>query len=134
MALSSLRDFLTALERRGELLRVREPVALVHEMTEIQRRLSESGGPAVLFENPIGAHGKPHDIPVLANLYGTVDRVAFGLGRKAAELATLGKALADIAQPAPIGGLADAARRLPAVAKVLAMRPRRARQAPVQEV
>src|SRR5947207_12085620 len=46
----SLRDFIAKLEADGELIRVREPVSTVLEMTEIQTRLLAEGGPAVLFE------------------------------------------------------------------------------------
>ena len=39
MPYASLRDFIDRLEREGELVRVREPVSTVLEMTEIQTRL-----------------------------------------------------------------------------------------------
>ena len=39
MSYKSLRDFLSRLEKDGELVRVREPVSTVLEMTEIQTRL-----------------------------------------------------------------------------------------------
>ena len=42
------------------------------EMTEIQRRLLNTGGVAVLFEKPIMPDGTVSDIPVLMNLFGTV--------------------------------------------------------------
>ena len=44
-----LRDFLTHLEARGQLLRIRQPVSAVHEMTEIHRRVVRDQGPALLF-------------------------------------------------------------------------------------
>jgi len=50
MSYKSLRDFITRLEKDGELVRVREPVSTVLEMTEIQTRLIAQGGPAVIFE------------------------------------------------------------------------------------
>ena len=52
MSYRSLRDFIAKLEAEGELVRVREPVSTVLEMTEIQTRLIAEGGPAVLFEKP----------------------------------------------------------------------------------
>jgi 4-hydroxy-3-polyprenylbenzoate decarboxylase len=79
MPYKSLREFLARLERDGELVRVREPVATVLEMTEIQTRLIAQGGPAVLFEKPIMADGTPSDMPVIVNLFGTVKRVAMGV-------------------------------------------------------
>lgn len=79
MAYRSLRDFMVRLEAAGELVRVAEPVSTVLEMTEIQTRLLAQGGPAVLFENPIRADGQRSPIPCLANLFGTVKRVAMGV-------------------------------------------------------
>ena len=49
MTYRSLRDFIAKLEASGELVRVREEVSTVLEMTEIQSRLIARGGPAVLF-------------------------------------------------------------------------------------
>ncbi|HHZ67047.1 MAG TPA: hypothetical protein EYN52_03920, partial [Alphaproteobacteria bacterium] len=54
MPYGSLRDFVERLEKSGELVRVSEPVSPVLEMTEIQKRVLEEGGPALLFENVKG--------------------------------------------------------------------------------
>ena len=107
MSYRSLRDFIAKLEAAGELVRVREPVSTVLEMTEIQTRLIAEGGPAVLFEKPLKADGTPSDMPVLVNLFGTVKRVAMGvtLGGEerttAAELREVGELLAVLRQPEP---------------------------------
>ena len=79
MPYSSLRDFMERLEREGELVRVSVPVSPYLEMTEIGTRLLAEDGPAVLFENPVDGEGRPYGVPVLANLFGTVDRVAKGM-------------------------------------------------------
>ncbi len=140
MAYRSLRDFIERLEAEGELVRVTEPVSTVLEMTEICRRLIASGGPAVLFERPIRADGQPSDIPCLANLFGTVRRVAMGvtLGGKArttaAELREVGELLAFLRQPEPPGGLKDALELLPLARTVMSMRPKTVKTAPVQEI
>ncbi|HFB55515.1 MAG TPA: UbiD family decarboxylase, partial [Hellea balneolensis] len=60
MSYTSLRDFIAKLETDGELVRVTEPVSTHLEMTEIGRRLVETG-PAVLFENVIREDGSPSD-------------------------------------------------------------------------
>lgn len=104
MAYRSLREFLAVLEKQGELVRVAEPVSTVLEMTEIATRLLNSGGPAVLFENPVRADGTPSPYPCLVNLFGTVKRVAMGvtLGGEprttAAELRQVGEILAFLRQ------------------------------------
>ncbi|HWD49900.1 MAG TPA: hypothetical protein VG309_08220, partial [Rhizomicrobium sp.] len=79
MPYRSLRDFIAKLESAGELVRVKEPVSTVLEMTEIQTRLIAEGGPAVIFEKPIRADGSSSDMPMLVNLFGTVKRVAMGV-------------------------------------------------------
>src|ERR1700742_3588228 len=79
MPYRSLRDFMAKLEQDGALVRVKEPVSTVLEMTEIQTRLIAEGGPAVLFEKPVKADGTPSAMPVLVNLFGTVRRVAMGV-------------------------------------------------------
>jgi 4-hydroxy-3-polyprenylbenzoate decarboxylase len=140
MAYRSLREFIGVLEAAGELVRVKEPVSTVLEMTEIQRRLLATGGPAVLFENPIRADGERSSMPALANLFGTVKRVAMGVTLEgkprttAAELREVGELLAFLRQPEPPRGLKDAWDMLPLAQKVLAMRPQVRKTAPVQEV
>src|SRR3954464_15605599 len=140
MAYRRLREFLGSLEKQGELVRVKEPVSTVLEMTEIATRLLAAGGPAVLFENPIRADGTPSPIPPLTNLFGTVKRVAMGvtLGGEprttAKELREVGELLAFLRQPQPPKGLKDALDMLPLAKTVMAMRPGTVKKAPVQEV
>ena len=73
MKYHDLRDFVSQLEKTGELKRVAVDVDPHLEMTEICDRVLRAGGPAILFEKPKG-----HAIPVLANLFGTPQRVALG--------------------------------------------------------
>ena len=134
MAFASLRDFIDRLERDGLLVRVAAPVSTVLEMTEIQTRLLAEGGPAVLFENPVGADGTPSPMPVLVNLFGTVERVALGMGRKTDELSVFGKQLAFLRQPEPPGGWREAVAMLPMVKSVFAMKPKTVSGAPCQEI
>jgi 4-hydroxy-3-polyprenylbenzoate decarboxylase len=140
MAYRSLREFIARLEQAGELVRVSEPVSTVLEMTEIQTRLLATGGPAVLFENPIRADGERSPIPCLANLFGTVKRVAMGVtlgGRErttAGELREVGELLAFLRQPEPPKGLKEAWDMLPVARQVMAMKPQVVKSAPVQEV
>ena len=135
MPYDSLRDFIARLERDGGLVRVGRPVSPDLEVTEIQTRLLAEGGPAVLFENPLRPDGSTYDMPLLANLFGTVERVAWGMERTPDELREVGETLAFLRQPEPPGGLKDAWDKLPLVKQVLAMRPKQAGAgAPCQEV
>ncbi|HHK75050.1 MAG TPA: UbiD family decarboxylase, partial [Rhizobiales bacterium] len=95
----SLRDFLAFLEQKNQLVRIDHPVSTVLEMTQILKRLVETGGPAVVFENPRLKDGSISPIPVLANLFGTVERTAWGLGCEQDELRSLGQDLAFLRAP-----------------------------------
>ena len=129
MKFNDLRDFIKHLEKNGKLIRVSEPVSTELEMTEIGCRLVREGGPAVLFENVIG-----HKTPVLINLFGTVERVAMGLGTTPEGLRGIGEMLAFFRQPTPPKGLSEAWEMLPIVKKALNMRPKIVKSAPCQEV
>ncbi|MEQ8247419.1 MAG: UbiD family decarboxylase [Alphaproteobacteria bacterium] len=134
MSFASLRDFIQRLEAEGNLVRVHEPVSTELEMTEIQTRLLAEGGPAVLFENPVDAAGKPGAMPVLVNLFGTVARVAAGIGRTPDQLRAVGETLAFLRQPEPPGGWREAMAMLPLLKTVMAMKPGSVTHAPCQDV
>ncbi|AUZ48748.1 3-octaprenyl-4-hydroxybenzoate carboxy-lyase [Pseudomonas sp. 31 R 17] len=130
MKFKDLRDFVQQLEQRGELKRIQMPISPVLEMTEICDRTLRNKGPALLFENPTG-----YDIPVLGNLFGTPERVAFGMGAEAvSELREIGKLLAFLKEPEPPKGLKDAWSKLPIFRKIIAMAPKVVKDAVCQEV
>ena len=142
MSYRSLREFIKRLESEGELVRVREPVSTVLEMTEIQTRLLAENGPAVIFEHPLRADGTRSDIPVLVNLFGTVKRIAMGVTmggverRDANSLREVGELLAALRQPEPPRSIAEAFELIPLAKSVLSMKPKTvgARSAACQEV
>ena len=134
MAYRSLRDFIARLESTGRLNRVSAPVSPYLEMTEIQTRLIAEQGPAVLFENVVGDEGTRYDMPVLVNLFGTVERVAWGMNREPDQLREVGETLAFLRQPEPPSGWREAIEMLPLLNTVRAMKPRTIGAGPVQEV
>src|SRR5580704_16426271 len=103
-------------------------------MTEIQTRLLAEGGPAVLFENVVREGGMPITMPVLVNLFGTVERVAWGMDREPGQLREIGETLAFLKQPEPPGGWRQALEMLPLLKAAMAMRPRTTGGAPCQEI
>jgi 4-hydroxy-3-polyprenylbenzoate decarboxylase len=130
MSFKDLRDFIAHLEKEGKLKRISHPVDPDYEMTEISDRTLRAGGPALLFENPIG-----YDMPVLTNLFGTPERVAIGMGRQdVKELREVGKLLAYLKEPEPPKGFKDALDKLPVFKQVLNMPAKRLRKAPCQEI
>jgi 4-hydroxy-3-polyprenylbenzoate decarboxylase len=125
---TDLRDFLAALEQRGELVRISTEVDPALEMTEIADRTLRAGGPALLFENPRG-----FSTPVLVNLFGTERRVALGMGREEiSALREIGELLAYLRQPDPPKGMRDAWSKAPVLKQVLNMGPKTVRNPPCQ--
>jgi len=130
MIYRDLRDFIAQLEKMGELKRIAAVVDPKLEMTEIADRVLRAGGPALLFENPKGS-----TIPVLANLFGTVRRVALGMGEDdPSRLREVGKLLAYLKEPEPPKGLRDAWDKWPVLKQVLNMAPKEVKHAPCQEI
>jgi len=132
MIYRDLRDFLSQLEARGELKRIAATVDPRFEMTEICDRVLRRGGPALVFERPAG-----YAVPVLGNLFGTVKRVALGMGVDADDpapaLRELGRLLAQLKEPEPPRGWKDLWEKLPLLKRVLTMQPREVASAPCQE-
>ncbi|MFT6791372.1 MAG: 4-hydroxy-3-polyprenylbenzoate decarboxylase [Cellvibrionaceae bacterium] len=129
MKYENLRDFIEQLEAIGELKRISYPVNPRLEMTEICDRTLKAGGPALLFENPVG-----YSVPVLANLFGTLKRVALGMGADSVEsLREIGKLLAMLKEPEPPKGMKDAWDKLPMFRQVLNMSPKVVKKADCQQ-
>ena len=124
-----LREFIAELERRGDLVRISVEVDPNLEMTEIADRTLRGGGPALLFENPKG-----FDVPVLANLFGTPNRVALGMGEESVSaLREVGELLAYLRQPDPPKGFKDLVDKAPLLKKLLTMGPNVVKNAPCQQ-
>jgi len=98
-----LRDFLAQLEQQGSLKRIAAPVSPHLEITEIADRVLRAQGPALLFEHPVRQDGSRYAYPVLANLFGTTERVALGMGASdISQLREIGKTLAYLKEPEKI--------------------------------
>ncbi len=130
MKYRDLRDFIGQLETLGQLRRLAEPVSARLEMTALADQVLRAGGPAILVTKPVG-----YKIPALINLFGTPERVAFGMGATDLQgLREVGQVLARLKEPEPPRGLKDAGRLLSLVKAVWDMKPARLRTAPCQEV
>jgi len=135
---ADLREFLAKLEALGGLKRVAAPVSPRLEMTEVCDRVLRAGGPALLFERPVG-----HSMPVLGNLFGTLERIALAMGIEAGAnpapaLRDIGTLLATLREPDPPQGLREVVKKLPQLArlagKVFDMAPKVVSSAPCQEM
>src|SRR5256714_571169 len=131
MKYADLRDFLAQLERRHLFKRIGAEVDPHLEITEICARILATKGPALLFEKPKG-----HSIPVLANLFGTLERVALAMGEESVDaLREVGKLLASLKEPEPPKGFKDAWQNTrPLMMQIMNMAPKECSSAPCQAI
>ncbi|MDP3559207.1 MAG: 4-hydroxy-3-polyprenylbenzoate decarboxylase [Legionellaceae bacterium] len=127
MRYTDLRDFIAQLESQSLLQRIHYPVSPYLEMTVVSERVLKAGGPALLFM-------QSGNMPVLTNVFGTVERVALGMGQTSVSaLREVGQWLAALKEPEPPSGMQDAFKKLPLLKKALQMAPKYVRNAPCQE-
>src|SRR4051794_20440267 len=72
MGYRTLQDCITDLEHNKQLVRIESEVDARLEVAEIQRRVYAAGGPALFFTRVKGCR-----FPMVANLFGTIDRARF---------------------------------------------------------
>ena len=120
MAWKNQQQFIDALEKAGELVRIKAYVNPKLEMAEITDRMSKQpgGGKALLFENT------GYDFPVLMNAYGSEKRMCMALGVNhlddvAKEIETLFKLLS-----APKEGIIDKLKLLPKLSQFASWMPK----------
>lgn len=129
MKYDDLRDFIAQLQERGLLQSIDYPVSPNLEMTAVSDKVLRQKGPALLFTNPKGYH-----TPVLTNLFGTVERVALGMGEEnITALREVGQLLAALKEPEPPKGVKDAFSKLPMLKQAMSMSPKIISRAPCQD-
>jgi len=133
----SLRDWIKALDKAGELKRITAEVSPILEMAEIADRAAKSGkgtaragGPALLFENVTGYKGAQ----VLMNQFGSERRMRLAL--EVASLDDIAQRIETLLHPVAPTGLLDKLKLLPTLAEVGSFFPKTidARKAPCKEV
>ncbi|MCC7518206.1 MAG: UbiD family decarboxylase [Verrucomicrobiae bacterium] len=133
MAYSSTRDWITALDRAGELTRIREPVATELELAELADREMKSpdGGKALLIEKPT-VNGRVSPFPVAINTFGSWKRMAMSLG--AASLEEAAASLGALVKAKPPQSFREACRLLGAAFELRHAKPARVKTGPCKEV
>ncbi len=135
MALDSLRDFIAAIDRIGELVRVTHPVRARLEIAEIADRCMKSpgGGPALLFEHVRLDDGRRSEWPVAINLFGSMRRMCLALGVE--RLDDAGDRISELLNLKVPEGLFGKLAMLPRLAEVAKFPPRvKGGRPPCQEV
>jgi 4-hydroxy-3-polyprenylbenzoate decarboxylase len=133
----SLRDWIKALDKAGELKRVTAEVSPILEMAEIADRASKAGkgtaragGPALLFENVTGYKGAQ----VLMNQFGSERRMRLAL--EVDSLDDIAKRIETLLHPVAPTGIMDKLKLLPMLAEVGSFFPKLIdkKKAPCKEV
>jgi len=135
MAYTNLREFISLLEKNGELVRIRTEVDAVLEISEITDRVSkEKGAPnkALLFERV-----RNSAFPVLTNAFGSMRRMELAL--EVGSLDEIGKRIREIVDPVnlfpgPGAGLMEKIQMLPKLTELSNYFPKTIKKAPCQEV
>ena len=137
MGYESLRDWIKALDKAGELKRITAEVSPILEMAEIADRAAKSGkgtaragGPALLFENITGYKGAQ----VLMNQFGSERRMRLAL--EVDSLDDIAKRIETLLHPVAPTGIMDKLKLLPMLAEVGSFFPKTidAKKAPCKEV
>jgi len=128
---SSLYDFISRLEKDGELIRIQEEVSPVLEITEIADRVSKSpgGGKALLFENVAGSA-----MPVLINAFGSQRRMRMALGVR--DIEDISEEIRELIETKPPKGIAENLALIPKALELVKIPPKnfKGKIAPCQEV
>jgi len=128
-AYQNLGEFISELERAGELLRIKVPVSCDLEITHITDLASKApgGGKALLFENV-----RESRFPVLTNAFGSERRICMALGTDS--LDGLARRIERFVRIEPPKSLRQMAKILPMGIDLIRFLPRKTRKAPCQEV
>ncbi|MGD1091700.1 MAG: menaquinone biosynthesis decarboxylase [Bryobacteraceae bacterium] len=127
MAYTDLRDFVRALEKRGELKRIPFEVDPILEITEFADRSVKSGGPALLFEKPKGS-----SIPVLINAFASMRRMEIALEVSSVE--EVAGRISEFLEMRMPEGLIGKLKMLPKLAEVGAFFPKIVSSGPCKDV
>ena len=127
MPIEDTHEFITELEKNGELKRIKTEVDSNLEIAEILRREMYSKGSAILFENVKG-----YDIPVLGNAFGSIKRLEIGLGMT--DFTEIGQRIADMAKMDIPSGVLNKIKKLPELSKMASSFPKAETRGPVTEI
>lgn len=126
MAYKNLHNFITALEKAGELKHITAEVDPYLEITEIADRMSKTGGPALLFEKVKGSL-----YPVLINAFGSYKRMQMALHCDSFD--DIGQKIYNLITMQPPKTLTEKIKALLMLKDVASLMPKQVSKAPCQK-
>jgi 4-hydroxy-3-polyprenylbenzoate decarboxylase len=127
VTIEGIHDFISELEKNGELKRVKTQVDSNLEIAEIMRRQMYSDGPAILFENI-----KDYEMPILANAFGSMKRLEIGL--EMTNFEEIGQRIVDMTKMDVPSGILNKIKKLPELSKMAESFPKLENSGPVTEI
>lgn len=133
MAIDSFGEFLTTLEKRGELKQISSTIATELEITEIADREMKKpdGGKALLFDSP-SINGNPSPLPLAINTMGSHKRMAIALGRESVDEAAMD--LESIMHAKPPASFTEAVKLLGSALELRHSKPKVVSNGPCKEI
>lgn len=127
MGYRNLQEFIGLLEKKGELVRIKEEVSPYLEITEITDRVCKRHGPALLFERVKGS-----SLPVLMNAFGSIERMCLAL--EVPELDSLGQDVLDFIEAEAPNTLIKKLKIIPKINRLRNAFPKEVKRARCQEI
>jgi 4-hydroxy-3-polyprenylbenzoate decarboxylase len=128
MPFESLGEYVSALDKAGQLTRVKVKVNPDLEVAEILRRLMYKGNqPAILFEHVEGS-----TMPILGNAFGTMERLHLALEMN--DFTEIGGRVADLTKMKMPAGMLNKIKMLPKLSEIADYGPKYVESGPVTEV
>jgi 4-hydroxy-3-polyprenylbenzoate decarboxylase len=127
MVCNDLREFVKFLEEKNDLLRIKEEVDPILEVTEITDRVSKERGPALLFEKVKGSR-----YPIAINLFGSYQRMAWALGLN--NFDEIGRHFSSLLKADPDMKFIQKIEALFDLYKLSTSKPKEVKKAPCQEI
>jgi 4-hydroxy-3-polyprenylbenzoate decarboxylase len=127
MAYKDLRAFIKLLEKKKQIVRIKDKVSSELEITEFSDRAVKNKGPALFFENVENS-----EFPVVTNLFGTMERMCLALETES--LDAIAERITELLEPKPPLKFIDKIKMLPKLMELSKIFPKIVKNAPCKDV
>jgi 4-hydroxy-3-polyprenylbenzoate decarboxylase len=127
LAFKDLREFLVFLQKKEQIIRIKESVDSNLELSEITDRVSKAGGKALFFESV-----KDYQFSVITNLFGSHDRMAWALGVE--DINEIPARITELMNQKPPEGIIEKIKLIPKLFEFSKFFPKIVKDAPCQDI